>query len=107
MNASKQIDIGAALLRTGLGAMFIAHALLKYFVFTLAGTAGFFQSLGLPGFLGYATFAAELIGGVMLIAGVFTRYVAFALVPILVGALWVHFGNGWLFTSPKGGWEYP
>ena len=87
--------------------MFIAHALLKYFVFTPAGTAQFFESLGLPGFLAYATIAAELGGGVLLIAGVYTRTVAFALVPVLLGATWAHFGNGWLFTSPKGGWEYP
>ena len=107
MNASKQIDIGAALLRTGLGAMFIAHALLKYFVFTLAGTAQFFQSIGLPGELGYAVFAAELVGGVMLVLGVYTRVVAFALLPVLIGATWAHAGNGWLFTAPKGGWEYP
>ncbi|MGZ9060019.1 MAG: DoxX family membrane protein, partial [Burkholderiaceae bacterium] len=49
-------------LRIALGAMFIAHALLKVFVFTLPGTVQFFQSLGLPGALAYATVAAELIG---------------------------------------------
>jgi putative oxidoreductase len=87
--------------------MFIAHALLKYFVFTLPGTAQFFASLGLPGFLGYATFAAELVGGSLLIAGVKTRVVAIALVPVLIGATWAHAGNGWLFTSANGGWEYP
>ena len=27
-------------------------------------------------------------------------------VPILLGALWVHAGNGWVFTSANGGWEY-
>ena len=107
MDSSKHIDIGAALLRTGLGAMFIAHALLKYFVFTLAGTAQFFQSLGLPGALGYAVFAAELVGGGLLILGVYTRVVAFALLPVVIGATWAHAGNGWLFTAPKGGWEYP
>ena len=51
--------VAALLLRVSLGTMFIAHALLKYFVFTLPGTAQFFESLGLPGALGYATFAAE------------------------------------------------
>ncbi|HXX85247.1 MAG TPA: DoxX family protein [Casimicrobiaceae bacterium] len=107
MNASKQIDIGTALLRTGLGTMFIAHALLKYYVFTLPGTAQFFQSIGLPGALGYAVFAAELVGGVMLILGAYTRVVAFALLPVVIGATWAHAGNGWLFTAPKGGWEYP
>jgi len=107
MTDSRRIDLAAGLLRTGLGVMFIAHALLKYYVFTLPGTAQFFQSLGLPGFLGYATFAAELIGGVLLVLGVYTRVVAFALVPILIGATWAHAGNGWIFSAPKGGWEYP
>ena len=107
MTDSRRIDLAAALLRTGLGAMFIAHALLKYFVFTLPGTAQFFASLGLPGVVGYATFAAELVGGVMLILGVYTRVVAFALLPVLLGALWAHSGNGWVFSAPNGGWEYP
>jgi len=99
--------VAALLLRVSLGSMFIAHALLKYFVFTLPGTAQFFESLGLPGALGYATFAAELVGGVLLILGVRVRAVSLVLLPILLGATWVHAGNGWLFTSPKGGWEYP
>lgn len=97
----------ALLLRLSLGMMFVAHALLKYFVFTPAGTAKFFESLGLPGVLGYATIAAELVGGLLLIAGVGTRVVALALVPVLIGATWVHAGNGWMFASPKGGWEFP
>ena len=98
---------GAFVLRLALGTMFVAHALLKYFVFTLPGTAQFFASLGLPGFLGYATFAAELVGGLLLIAGVKTRVVSLALVPVLIGATWAHAGNGWLFSAPNGGWEYP
>jgi len=94
-------------LRAALGVMFIAHALLKYSVFTLPGTAKFFESLGLPGPLAYLTFAAELIGGALILAGLGTRWVALALVPVLLGATWVHAGNGWLFTAPNGGWEYP
>ena len=97
----------ALLLRLSLGTMFVAHALLKLFVFTLPGTAQFFQSLGLPGALGYVTFAAELVGGILLILGVGTRWVAAALVPIMLGATWAHAGNGWVFSAPKGGWEYP
>jgi len=107
MQDTRRIDLAAVLLRTSLGAMFIAHALLKYFVFTLPGTAQFFVSLGLPGALGYVTFAAELIGGVLLLAGFHTRLAAFALVPILLGATWAHAGNGWVFNAPNGGWEYP
>ena len=97
----------AFVLRAALGVMFIAHALLKYSVFTLPGTAKFFESLGLPGPLAYLTFAAELIGGALILAGLGTRWVALALVPVLLGATWVHAGNGWLFTAPNGGWEYP
>lgn len=98
----------ATLLRVSLGAMFIAHSLvLKHFMFTLAGTAQFFSSLGLPPTLAYVTFWAELIGGVLLVAGVASRWVALALIPILLGATWVHIGNGWVFSAKNGGWEYP
>lgn len=98
----------ATLLRVSLGAMYVAHSLvLKYFVFTLPGTAQFFASLGLPGALAYATFWAELVGGTLLIAGIGTRVVSLALVPVLAGALWVHAGNGWVFSAANGGWEYP
>jgi putative oxidoreductase len=106
-----QIDLnraGANLLRVSLGAMFIAHSLvLKYFTYTLAGTAQYFVSIGLPASLAYVTFAAELIGGVLLIVGYRTRAVALALVPILIGATWAHIGNGWVFSNTNGGWEYP
>ena len=98
----------ALILRVSLGAMYIAHSLvLKHFTFTLAGTAQFFESLGLPGALAYVTFWAELIGGVLLVAGIGTRVVALALIPILLGATWVHAGNGWVFSAANGGWEYP
>jgi putative oxidoreductase len=53
------------------------------------------------------TFGAELIGGALLILGLQTRAVAAALIPILLGATWAHAGNGWLFSAPNGGWEYP
>ncbi len=98
----------ATLLRVSLGAMFIAHSLvLKHFMYTLPGTAQFFESLGLPAALAYATFWAELIGGILLLAGLGSRWVALALLPILVGATWVHAGNGWAFSAANGGWEYP
>ena len=97
------------LLRLSLGVMFLAHSIvLKYLTYTLAGTAAFFVNVGLPGWLAYVTFAAEAVGGVLLILGVQARWVALALSPIMIGALiWVHAANGWVFTSPNGGWEYP
>lgn len=97
----------AFVLRVALGTMFIAHALLKYAVFTLPGTVKFFESIGLPGPLAYVTFVAELAGGALILAGIGTRWVAAALIPVLLGATWAHAGNGWLFTAPNGGWEYP
>ena len=107
MIETRTAPYAALVLRLSLSTMFVAHALLKLFVFTLPGTAQFFQSMGLPGPLAYAVFAAELVGGLLLLAGVGTRWVAAALVPVLLGATWAHAGNGWLFSAPNGGWEYP
>ena len=99
---------GAALLRVTLGVMFLAHSVvLKLFTFGLAGTAGYFASIGLPPALAYVVFAAEAIGGALLLANVATAWVSLALVPVLAGALWVHAGNGWVFSAAGGGWEYP
>ena len=100
-------DYGAALLRIALGTMFLSHGLLKVLVFTLPGTAGFFASVGFPSFLAYIVVPAEILAGVALILGFRTRLVAALSVPILIGAASVHLGNGWLFSAPKGGWEYP
>jgi putative oxidoreductase len=104
---SRTAPYAALVLRLSLGLMFIAHALLKLLVFTLPGTAGYFESLGLPGALATVVFAAELAGGALLVLGVQTRIVALALLPVLLGATWAHAGNGWLFSAPNGGWEYP
>jgi len=105
---TKTAPYGALVLRLALGVMFIAHsAYLKVFVFTMPGTAQFFESLGFPGFVAYAVLAAETLGGIALIVGIQARLVAAALIPILLGATWAHMGNGWLFSAKGGGWEYP
>lgn len=95
------------LLRVSLGVLALAHGLLKIFVFTPAGTAGFFASLGLPAVLAYATIGIEVVAGVALIAGVYTRYAAIAMIPVLLGATVVHSGAGWVFSNQGGGWEFP
>lgn len=102
-------DWGAALLRVSLGIMFLAHSVvLKLLTYGLPGTARFFEGAGLPGWLAYLTFACEAAGGVLLVLGVQARWVALALSPFLVGALFaVHLPNGWVFTGAGGGWEYP
>lgn len=98
----------AFLLRISLGAMFLAHAAVKLFVFTPAGTAQYFDHLGLPPALAYLVIAAEIAGGFALILGIWARAVALLLTPVLLGAITtVHGANGWLFTNAGGGWEYP
>ena len=100
---------GATLLRVALGVMFLAHSVvLKLMTYGLPGTAKFFEGAGLPGWLAYLTFICEAAGGVLLVVGVQARWVALALSPFLLGALFaVHLPNGWVFTGSGGGWEYP
>ncbi|WP_304639698.1 DoxX family protein [Pseudomonas sp.] len=104
---SRTAPYAALVLRLTLGIMFVAHGLTKVLVFTPAGTVGFFESIGFPGFLAYPVMAFEVIGGLMLIFGVYTRWVAALAVVQLFVAATVHFGNGWSFTNANGGWEYP
>jgi putative oxidoreductase len=97
----------ALILRVTLGILFLAHAGLKVFVFTPAGAAQFFGSLGLPPALAYVTILVETVGGLALIAGFYTRWAALALVPVLLGAIvTVHGPAGFFFNNPNGGWEY-
>ncbi len=98
---------GAFALRVALGLMFIAHGLLKVLVFTMPGFTGFLAQTGLPTILAYPIVVAEVLGGLAIVLGVYGRLVSAALLPVLLGAVFVHAGNGWLFTAPNGGWEYP
>lgn len=98
----------ALMLRVSLGVLLLAHGLLlKVFTFGLAGTVGYFQSIGYPGFFAYLVIAGEILGGLALILGVWTRWVALLMLPILIGATLQHTGNGWLFSAANGGWEFP
>jgi putative oxidoreductase len=108
MRNPELVDVAALLLRLSLAAMFFAHAWLKIRVFTVAGTVKYFESLGVPGFLAYLTIAAEVLGGLLLLFGIGSRWVALALVPLIAGTIvLVHGRNGWLFSNKDGGWEYP
>ena len=103
-----QTDLAALVLRVSMGILFLVHAGLKIFVFTPAGTAGYFVSLGFPGPLAYIVIAAELFGGIALILGAWTRWVSLALVPILIGSIYApHGAAGFLFSNEGGGWEFP
>jgi putative oxidoreductase len=105
---SRTAPYAALVLRVTLGALFLAHASLKLFVFTPAGTAKFFGSLGFPPELAYLVMTVEVLSGIALILGVWTRYAALAGIPVLLGAIvTVHGANGFFFNNPNGGWEYP
>lgn len=100
-------DFAALLLRVALGTMFIAHGLLKVLIYTLPGTAAFFEQAGFPGWSAYIVCIAEIVGGALLIGGIAVRAVSLGLIPVLLGAVYTHFSAGWVFSNPNGGWEYP
>ncbi len=107
MNTSDNNGYAAFLLRVALGVMFLAHGLTKVFVFTIPGTMGFFAQLGYPGWLAYPVILGEVGGGLFLILGIYTRWIALANILILLGTLPVHVPNEWMFANKGGGWEYP
>ena len=102
----RRIDLAALVLRLTLGAVLLAHGLLKLVVFTPAGTAAFFEKIGLPGPLAYVVIAAELVAGIAIVVGWRTRLFAAAIAAILFGSALPHIPNGWMFSAAGGGWEY-
>ena len=95
--------LGATVLRTMLGVVFIAHGYYFYDVITSdALSAMITKRLGLP--LGdYVTsyiLLAHFVGGIMLILGIFTRLAAMANLPIMMGAvLLFHFDQGFFLRG--------
>lgn len=108
MNKILNSNTSALLLRISLATILLAHSLyLKLMVFTLAGTAHYFGSIGLPESLAYVVFTVEVVAGTALLVGYKSHVFAALVIPVLLGATWVHSTNGWLFTNAGGGWEYP
>ena len=103
---ARKAALAPAILRSALGLVFLGHAYAKLALFTLPGTAQFFEAHGFPGWTAYPVFVIELLGGVLLLAGIQVRLVAAMLIPVMLGALGPHWSNGWMFTNQGGGWEY-
>jgi putative oxidoreductase len=105
------MDLGIALLRIVVGALFIGHGTQKLFAWFggqgLDGTAGFMESLGYrPGKL-HATLAGlgEALGGLLLVLGLFIPLGCAAIIAVMVNAIGsVHAGKGLWVT--EGGYEY-
>ncbi|WP_208115150.1 DoxX family protein [Paenibacillus massiliensis] len=76
----------SALLRVGLGIMFLIHGLDK-FQTGIENVAGYFGSIGLPGFFAYIVASAEVAGGIALILGLLTRVVSGGFILIMLGAI--------------------
>ena len=105
---ARTLDAARLLLRLALAAMWLSHGLvLKLLTFGVAGLSGWLESVGLPASLAVPLIAAEAIGGAAILLGLHGRLASLLLLPILLGALWIHAGNGWVFTNANGGWEYP
>ncbi|PIC87734.1 oxidoreductase [Sporosarcina sp. P20a] len=101
----KKLEISIFLLRIMLGISFFVHGFVK-FQDGIGNTGGWFDSIGIPGFLAYFVGAVELIGGMALILGVGTRVVSALLAIIMVGAiLKVKLTAGFLGTGEKVGYE--
>ncbi|HEX7302237.1 DoxX family protein [Lentzea sp.] len=90
-------DVTALIGRIAIGVIFIAHGWQKFTEFGMAGTAGSFDKMGVPLPTLSAWFAAsvELVGGVLLIAGVALPVVGVLLALDMIGAwVLVHLPNG-------------
>ena len=101
-------NLGLTVARIALGVILFAHCyLLKIGTFTVAGTVGYFESIGLPALVAYLVIGGEVIGAIVLILGIFTKLTASLSLPIMLGAIWMRLGNGWLFSAEGGGREFP
>ncbi|MCY9663357.1 DoxX family protein [Paenibacillus chondroitinus] len=74
------------IMRVLMGIIFISHGIAK-FQMGLSNVEGWFSSIGIPGFMAYAVAGLELVGGIMLLVGLFTRYVSGLFVLMLIGAI--------------------
>jgi putative oxidoreductase len=106
---ARRAPYGALLLRVSMGVLFLLHGLyLKAFVFGMAGASKYFASLGLPDWFAWVVMLYETIGGLALIFGIYTRWVAIFLgVHLLFAGFIGHGANGWMFNAKGGGYEFP
>lgn len=101
-------NYGTTILRVALGTMLLTHSLyLKLVIYGFTGTVDYFTSIGLPPALALVVIITEAVAALALVVGFHSRAAALAAIPVLIGATWAHWTNGWVFSNANGGWEYP
>ncbi len=100
-----KITVVSTMMRIVLGILFLAHGISK-FQMGLGNVEAWFDSMGLPGFLAYIVAFLELIGGILLIIGLFTRYVSVLFIIMLLGAIFtMKLSAGLLGNNQMAGYE--
>ena len=102
--------------RLALGVVILPHGMQKalgsFGGYGITGTLGFFESLGLPVFIGFLGILAEFVGAIGVILGSGTRFMAFSIFLMMSGAMIMggHINNGffmnWYGAQPGEGIEY-
>lgn len=102
---NQKYEVATLILRLVLGITFFVHGLVK-FQGGIENTVGWFQSIGIPGFLAYAVGAIELVGGILLIIGLGSRVVSALLGVIMLGAIFkAKLALGFLGNGQMAGYE--
>lgn len=103
-------DLSWLLIRMTVGGILLVHGIVKVTGPGVVAFAGGLAHRGIePSLLfAYVIFFNETIGAVCLMLGLFTRVIAAVIaVEFAVITFVAHFPNGFGFTRPGGGWEYP
>ena len=94
-------------MRMALGIIMIAHGYQKVFR-NLGPFVHIVGSMGIPQWLGYVAAFTELLAGLMILAGFFTRPAGFAICIDMAVAIWkVHWHNGLMGAPDHPGFEFP
>ncbi|MCY9670059.1 DoxX family protein [Paenibacillus alginolyticus] len=100
-----KVTVVATLMRVVLGIIFLAHGISKLQM-GLSNVAAWFSSMGVPGILAYVVVVLEVVGGILLIIGLFTRYVSALFIIMLIGAIFtMKLSGGLLGNSQMAGYE--
>lgn len=101
------LDVASLIFRVSLGGMFFLHGIGKPLVVGMEEVSRGFVEQGFSVWTSYASTGVEIVAGLLLVLGSFSRLAALALLPVSLGILVYHFPNGWVFHEAGGGWEYP